>query len=209
MSDSCQCHFLFNCVTSTCLQADNLHWLVNWRSTFCNSRPDLLPSRPGAEPRLGNECQVPRQDQLVILRWNANGILREVMALKTVLVSQQVDVACIQVAELLSKDKTREIPQCRSVRRDRPIQWEARGGGLMIYVRVTVPFSAIYPAAGTSSVLEKLPLAIALPGLFSSCPIVVPSLVATSANSLLRTPEWVGHHVKVRWHPLSVSEARA
>ena len=38
---------------------------------------------------------------------------------------------------------------------------------------------------------------------------VVPSMNATSANTLPRNPEWLRHHVNVRWHPISVMEARA
>ena len=104
------------------------------------------------------------KDKLVILQWNANGILREVAALETFLESLQVDISCIQETKLLPNEKTPEFPHCRAVRRDRPIQVYARGGGLIIYVRVTLAFFAIYPTAGTSNVLEKLTVAIQLPG---------------------------------------------
>ena len=33
-------------------------------------------------------------------------------------------------------------------------------------------------------------------------------LAVTTADSLPPTPGWLGHHVNVRWHSLSVSEAR-
>ena len=100
---SCRCYF--HDVTSTRLQADNLHRLMNGRCRFSNSRPDLASTHPGAEPRLYKQYQGPTQDQLVILQWNANGILREMVPLDTVLVLLQVDVACIQKAKLLPKDK--------------------------------------------------------------------------------------------------------
>ena len=61
---SCRCHFHFNCVTSTRLQADILHRLVNWQCRFRNSRPDLVPNHPVAEPRLHKQYQGPRQDHL-------------------------------------------------------------------------------------------------------------------------------------------------
>ena len=83
-------------------------------------------------------------------------ILREVAALDMVLASLLLDVSCIHETKLLPKDKTHEIPQYRVVRRDRKIQGEASGGGLIIYVRATLIFSAVYPAAGTSNVLVKL-----------------------------------------------------
>ena len=93
------------------------------------------------------------------LKENANGILREVSALETVLASQQFDVACIQETKLQLMVKTPEIPQYRAVRRDRQIHWDARGGGLLIHALATLAFSAIYPTAGTSNVLEKLAMA--------------------------------------------------
>ena len=58
---------------------------------------------PGAEPRIVKQCQGFRQDQLVILQWNANGILREVSALETVLALLLVDIACIHVNQTPAK----------------------------------------------------------------------------------------------------------
>ena len=129
---------------------------MNWRCRFCNCRPDLVPSRPGAESRLYKPNQGSRQYQLVISQWNVNGILREMAALLTVLTSLQVDATRIREIKLLPKDKTPEIQQSRSVHRDHQIQGEARAGDLFIYVRATLAFSANYPAVGTYNVLEKL-----------------------------------------------------
>ena len=156
-------HFHFNRFNSTRLQVDNFHRLVNWRCRFCNSRQDLVPNHPCAEPRLD------KQDLLVILRWNANSMLCEVTVPNTVLALLQVDVACIREAKLMPKDKTREIPQYGALRCNRPIHGETRGGGLVIiYVRATLAFSAIYPVVGTSNVLEKLAVVIPLPGQIKS-----------------------------------------
>ena len=52
----------------------------------------------------------------------------------------------------------------KAVRCDRQIQGDARGGGLVFYVRAALVLFAIYPAAGTSNVLEKLAVVIPLPG---------------------------------------------
>ena len=114
MCISCRCHFHFNCVTSTCLQADSHHRLVIWRCIFSNSRPNFELNHLGAEPRLNKQYHGSKQNQLVVLQCNANGILREVVALKTVLASLQVDVACIQETKLLPMDKAPEIPQHRA-----------------------------------------------------------------------------------------------
>ena len=65
---TCRCHLLFNCVTSTCLQADNLHWLVNRQCRFCNHRPYFEPDHPAAEPRFDKQYQGPKQVQLVIVK---------------------------------------------------------------------------------------------------------------------------------------------
>ena len=79
---SCRCHFHFNYSTSTRLQTENLHRLINWRCRFCNSRPYLVQSHPGGELRLDMQYRGSKQDQLVILLWNVNGILRELAALE-------------------------------------------------------------------------------------------------------------------------------
>ena len=97
------------------LLADSHHRPMNWRCRFCNSRPGLMPNHPGAEPRLDKQYQGPRQDQLVILQWNSDGILREVTALKMVHDMQQVDITWIQETKLLPKDNTPGIPQYRAV----------------------------------------------------------------------------------------------
>ena len=164
MCASCRCHFHFYRVTSTRLQADNLLRLMNWRCRFCNGRPDLVPNHPGAETRLDKQYQGYRQDKLVILQWNANGILREVAALETVLASLQADAACIQDTKHQPKDNTPEINQYSAFSRGRQIQGEARGGSLIIYVRATPVLSAIHPAVETSNVLEKLAVVTPLPG---------------------------------------------
>ena len=120
---------------------------MNWRRRSHNSRPDLAPNHPGAEPQLDKDYQGPRQYQLVILQLNANSILYKVAMFETILASLQVDVACIHETKLLPKDKTHEITQYRAVGRGRQIQWESRAGGLIIYVRATLAFSAIHPVA--------------------------------------------------------------
>ena len=95
MCVSCRCHFHFRCVTSTHLQADNLQRLVNWRCRFSNCRPDLVTTIVGAEPRLDKQYPGPSQEELVITQWEADGILREVTELKTVLASLQVDTLSV------------------------------------------------------------------------------------------------------------------
>ena len=75
-----------------------------------------------------------------------------------------MDVACIQETKLLPMDKTPLITQYMAVRSDRQMHWEARGGGLIIYVRAALAFSAIYSAVVTSIVLMKLAVVIPLPG---------------------------------------------
>ena len=63
-----------------------------------------------------------------------------------------------------TKDKTHEIPKNRAVHLDCPNQGEARGEGLHTYVCATLAISVMYPTAGVSSALEKLAVAISLPG---------------------------------------------
>ena len=120
----------------------SLHSAASGRNPF-----DVL--RPQPTPLTGNVFE--------------DGTLLEVAALETVLASLQVDVACIQETKLQQKDKIHEIPQYREVCRDYQFSFEARGGGLIIYVHATLALSTIYPAAGASNVLENLAVAISLP----------------------------------------------
>ena len=122
-----------------------------------------MPNHSGADPRLDKQYQGYRQDQLVIIQWNANGIQCEVASLETVLASLQVDVVCIMETKLLPKYKNPEILQYWAVRRDCQIQGEASGGGPITYICATLTFSAIHPAGDASNMLEKLSVVIPLP----------------------------------------------
>ena len=90
---SSRCHVYFNCVSSTRLQVDYLHQLVNCRCMFCISRQVSVSNHPGAEPWLVKQYQRFKQGHLFTLRWNASCIIREVAALETVMASLQVDFA--------------------------------------------------------------------------------------------------------------------
>ena len=114
-------------------------------------------------PVLDNKCSGICQYQLRILLWNANDIHRELPLMDDFLESTNVDVVCIQVTSLKPKDKTPELINFSAVRRDRPVQGEARGGGLMIYIRKHNPYKVSHPLATNSSAMEKLTIEISTP----------------------------------------------
>ena len=94
----------------------------------------------GAEPRLDKQYQGPKQDQLVISHWNANCMVHKVTALGMVLASLQIDAVRTQVTKLPPKYKT---SRHRADRHNHPIHMEARSGGLIIYICMTLAFQSI------------------------------------------------------------------
>ena len=70
---------------------------------------------------------------------------------------------CIQETKLQPKDKTPELRNFSAVQRDRPVQGEARRGGLMIYIRKQIPYQICHPQATNSSAMEKLTIEIPTP----------------------------------------------
>ena len=118
---------------------------------------------PDAETQFDMQYHATEQAYLDNQQCNADGILRDVAALETVLESMQSDVACFLETRLLPKDKSPEIPQCGKFPCDRQFQGENRGGGLVVFVLATLVISAIHPTAGACSALEKLEVAIQLP----------------------------------------------
>ena len=105
-----------------------------------------MPNHLGAEPQLDKQYQAHKQDQ-----WNANGILREVSAFKTVLASLQVDVTCIQETKLLKSINIGQFVTTAHFTGRRPHH-------------PCMAFCAINSTAGTSNVQEKLSVEISLPG---------------------------------------------
>ena len=84
-------------------------------------------------PVLDMKSPAVHQYQFHILQCNANGIHRELSLLEDLLEATNVDVACIQDTKLQPKDKTPELTNFSAVRRDRPVQGEARGV-IMVYI---------------------------------------------------------------------------
>ena len=71
-----------------------------------------------------------------------------------------VDIACIQEIRLLPKDKTLDLGNYNTVRRDRPVQGEARGGGLLTFVKKTLPYLIRENAGESEGALESLSIEI-------------------------------------------------
>ncbi|MES9973890.1 MAG: reverse transcriptase family protein, partial [Candidatus Thiodiazotropha sp.] len=97
---------------------------------------------------------------LQIVQWNANGILRELPLLEDYLERHRVDIACVQETKLLPRDQTPHLKQFTAVRQDRQIQGEARGGGLLIYVRKDIPYKVVQRHQQSNAAFEQLSLDI-------------------------------------------------
>ena len=91
------------------------------------------------------------QYQVRILQWNDNGIHRELPPLEDYLEATNVDVVYIQETKLQPMDETPEIINLSAVRCDRPVQEEARVGGLMIHILRQIPDKYSHPQATNSS----------------------------------------------------------
>ena len=81
-------------------------------------------------PVLCRKCPGVHQCQRRIPQWNANGIHRELPLLKDLFEATNVHVVCIQETKLQPLDKTHDLRNFSAVRRDRPVQVEARGGAI-------------------------------------------------------------------------------
>ena len=101
------------------LQLQYLHTSSSWPSSSAGEMAMLVLQQSsgfgaqssGCERRIDVQYQWSKVIlQLVILRWNVNGIPRDVAVLETVLTSLLVEVAYIQENNLLPKDRTREVP---------------------------------------------------------------------------------------------------
>lgn len=111
-----------------------------WRCKACLENDQPIDEVSSIKHELDKKSKGITQQQLRILQWNANGIFRELPLLKDRLASLKIDVACIQETKLLPSDRTPELRQYAAIRQDWHIQGEARGGGLLIFVRKTLPY---------------------------------------------------------------------
>ena len=74
-----------------------------------------------------------------------------------------MNVVCIPETKQQPKDKTRELRNFSTVRRDRPVQGEARGGGLIINIRKQIPYKISHSQVNNSCAMDKQTIDIPTP----------------------------------------------
>ena len=100
--------------------------IQRWQCTHCSKKP-VSDSEDNQEAKvLDKKRPSVHQPQLRIIQWNAKIIHRELPLLQDLLEANNVDVVCTQETKLQPKDRTPELRRFSAVRRDRPVQVEAR-----------------------------------------------------------------------------------
>jgi len=95
-----------------------------------------------------------------ILQWNSRSIFKKWHEFKNYLsaLDDLPDVLCIQESHLTPKYQP-SITHYHVIRKDRPLS-KGKGGGLMVYVKISLVFSKIDVALPGSSNLEVLGIAV-------------------------------------------------
>ena len=159
----CKCQSHIQCMTTTRSQADVAFQMQGWCCPKCIQQQNATGQPTNQPIRLDPKTTGAKQAQIRILQWNANGIHRELPLLEELLEKNNVDIACIQESRLLPKDRTPELHHFNAIRRDRPVQGEARGGGLLTYVRKTLSYRLLEHAGNEEGALERLTVEIPVP----------------------------------------------
>ena len=102
-----------------------------------------LSSQPNPDNAQTTSVQAGTPHRIRILQWNANGILRELHLLENLLQEKDVDVACIQETKLIPPDEMPELQHYTALRKDRENPGEARGGGLLMLIKRSIPYNPI------------------------------------------------------------------
>ena len=83
--------------------------------------------------------QTADKDDIKILQWNADGVLKKWTELSDRLREQKVDIALIQETKLNSRRRTPQVNGYAPIRFDRP---EGNGGGLLCLIQSDLPFTS-------------------------------------------------------------------
>ena len=82
-------------------------------------------------------------NRLTMMQWNADAISSKKEEFKNFILENKIDIYLLQETKLTPKDSTPSIPGYTVVRKDREQlvgQEKARGGGVLIGIRDTIPF---------------------------------------------------------------------
>ena len=126
-----------------------------WQCSHCSQKPVADSQDKQIALVFNKKSPGVYQYQLRVLQLNANGIHIELPLLEYILKATNVNVVCIQKTKLQLKHKTHKLRNFIAVRCNRPVRSEARGGGIMIYKRIQIPYKISYPQANNSSAMEK------------------------------------------------------
>ena len=129
-----------------------------WRCPKCRPQGNQKDTDDDTKPKLDKTSIF--KPKISILQWNANGIYRESQLLEDLAEKHKVDVIAIQETRLLPRVKTPTLTNYHPVRRDRPVQGEARGRGLLTYVKKSLPYKVCRPFNNEEGALERLSIQI-------------------------------------------------
>ena len=97
-----------------------------WQCTHCSQKPVADSDDDQKAPVLDKKSPGVHQPQFCNLKWNANGIHRELPLQEDLLEANNVDVVCIQETKQQPKDKNSNLRNISAVRRDRLVQGGTR-----------------------------------------------------------------------------------
>ena len=148
--------FHIQCMTTMRIQANVYLQTPTWRCPRCRPQGDQKDTDDDTKPKLDKTSAGIFKSQISILQWNANAIYRESQLLD----DSREDVIAIQETRLLPRDKTPTLTNYHPVCRDRPVQGEARGGGLLTCVKKSLPYKVCRPFNNEEGALERLSIQI-------------------------------------------------
>ena len=134
------------CARETPLALQRLRAADAWTCHLCAS-VQMATYQPAAVDR---KTDMPEQNKhrLTILQWNCDCLTTNVVELREHTVRYGIDIIAFQEKKLGRDDPTPVLNSFDAVRRDRPGSGArfARGGGLLTYMKMGIPYSEV-PAA--------------------------------------------------------------
>ena len=151
--ESCSKNFHKTCTkTSREVQEKITTGVDSWTCKKCEmilvaicSQSDPIPSIQEAVKDKSNKMKVTKKSSLRILQWNADSLATKIGELRTSAAKLDLDVILIQETKLTGKARTPRIDGFKeAMRQDRV---GLGGGGLLCYIKETLPFEKLYGRA--------------------------------------------------------------
>ena len=116
-----------------------------WLCPRCEPAParPAPPVPPTPHPASTGQASFSSRYGLRIMQWNADGVANALPGLIQLVRERSVDVCVVQESKLGPRDKDPIIPGYATCRKDRParVGVSARGGGLVTFIKLDIPFS--------------------------------------------------------------------